>query len=95
MLKKLASNVWFWIGIVVAVLLAILGHEQSKNKVLGLQLFQALFNNKNQKLEDNVKKTESDINTEKKIQQQLQQNREESKNKSQSPSDEEKFWNKN
>lgn len=70
-LKKLASNVWFWVAIVITTLVALLGNETARRKLAELQLFKSVLDGKVALSDQKLEGIKSDIESEETNQAQL------------------------
>ncbi len=89
-LKKLASNIWFWIGIAFTVLIAILGNERARNALLVLKLGKSELDGKVALSEEK----QAELEAKEQAEEELQANLKPEKAKQLSPKDVENFWNK-
>ena len=89
-LKKLASNIWFWVGLVVTVLIALLGNEEAKNTLLALKLGKAQLDGKVAVSEEKS----AELEAKEQAEEDLQANLKPEVAKQLSPKDVQDFWNK-
>ena len=92
-MKKLLTNIWFWIGVAFSVLLLILGSEKARRKLAELKLFGAILEGKDAVLEEKRSQVKDDLETEKVNEANLN---EELKSVKKEATEQEKidFWNK-
>jgi len=88
-LKKLISNIWFWIGLVIAVLVALLGSEKAKRKLAEINLFKVDLDGKLSLSKQRSEYINADIKKERELRPTQPQKADELK-----PNEVEDFWNK-
>lgn len=93
MIKSIVSKVWFWVGALVAVLLAMVGYERSKRKRAELKLVQKELDAHDAVVEHKREQNQAEMALERQHQDGLRKQLEDSKTPSKlSPAEIEAFW---
>ncbi len=93
-MKKILSNIWFWVVAAFSVLLVMLGMEKSKRGRAELGLLKAETDGKDAVLEEKKNQAETDIKKEEELQDKLSKELEAKKNENLTKEEILKFWNK-